>query len=347
MTPDLAIKPGDWSNYPMTVARRIARNFDPPLAGVDLAFRNTLPVSAGMSSSSALVTAMFLALADVNRLEDRPAYQAHVRSLTDLASYLGSVENGQPYGALGGDRGVGTFGGSEDHTAILCSEPRRIGHFEFCPGRRLDSLPVPAGYAFAVASSGVVAQKTGNARDRYNRASLLVAEILRMWRDTTGLGHETLRAAVHSDKQAGRRLAAIVRDGRSQAFASSDLERRLDHFLLENEMLVPAAARALAAGDVESFGRAADESQRGAADLLQNQVPETVALARMARDLGATAASAFGAGFGGSVWALVHETDASAFPDRWRAQYRSVAAQPVRARATFFLTGAGPPATTL
>jgi galactokinase len=347
LAPDLAIKAGDWSNYPMTVARRIARNFDAPLAGLDLAFRNTLPVSAGMSSSSALMTAIFLALADVNRLQDRPGYRSHVQGLIDLATYLGTVENGQAFGALAGDRGVGTFGGSEDHTAILCSEPGRIGHFEFCPGRRLESLPVPPGYVFAIATSGIVAQKTGNARDRYNHASLLVAEILRLWREGTGLGHETLRAAVHSDPDAGRRLATIVREGRSQAFTATDLERRLQHFLLENDTLVPAASRALAAGDVEGFGRTADASQRGAEDLLQNQVSETVALARMARGLGAAAASAFGAGFGGSVWALVKQSDAPSFCEQWKAQYQSVASRPVLARASFFVTAAGPPATSL
>jgi galactokinase len=345
--PDLVIRAGDWSNYPMTVARRIARNFDPPVLGIDLAFRNTLPVSAGMSSSSALMTAVFLALADVNRLEARPAYRSHVHGLTDLATYLGTVENGQAFGTLAGDRGVGTFGGSEDHTAILCSQPGRIGHFEFCPGREIESLQVPAGHVFAVATSGIVAQKTGNARDRYNRASLLVAEVLRLWREGTGLPHETLRAAVHSDAEAGRRLGTIVRKGSAGGFPPGDLERRLEHFLLENETLVPAAARALAAGDVESFGRAADASQRGAEDLLQNQVHETVALARIARELGAVAASAFGAGFGGSVWALVREADAPSFPDRWRAQYGSVASRSVLARARFFLTAAGPPATTL
>src|SRR5205814_400247 len=77
--------------------------------------------------------------------------------------------------------------------------------------------------------------------------------------------------------------------------------RRLDHFLLENETLVPAAAKALAKGDVAGFGRAADESQRAADELLGNQVPETIALARDARRLGASAASAFGAGFGDAV----------------------------------------------
>ena len=44
-------------------------------------------------------------------------------SLEELAGYLGAIENGHAYGDLAGDRGVGTFGGSEDHTAILCAVP--------------------------------------------------------------------------------------------------------------------------------------------------------------------------------------------------------------------------------
>ena len=46
-------------------------------------------------------------------------------------------------------------------------------------------------------------------------------------------------------------------------------------------------------------------SQAEAETLLGNQVPETIALARAARELGAFAVVRFGAGFGGSVWALV------------------------------------------
>ncbi len=98
------------------------------------------------------------------------------------------MENGQPYGALAGDRGVGTFGGSEDHAAITCSEAGHVGHFEFCPVRRVASLPVPAGHVFAVGASGVVAVKTGNARERYNLASTLVSELLERWRAETGRG---------------------------------------------------------------------------------------------------------------------------------------------------------------
>ncbi len=58
------------------------------------------------------------------------------------------------------------------------------------------------------------------------------------------------------------------------------------------------------------------------------------------------AASAFGAGFGGSVWALVADGSAGAFEARWRADY--AARFPARAGAAlFFPTDAGPPAARL
>ena len=59
-----------------------------------------------------------------------------------------------------------------------------------------------------------------------------------------------------------------------------------------------------------AFGDLVDRSQQLAERRLGNQVPETIELARSARELGARAASAFGAGFGGSVWALVSRADA-------------------------------------
>jgi galactokinase len=69
-----------------------------------------------------------------------------------------------------------------------------------------------------------------------------------------------------------------------------------------------------------------------------------MALARSARALGARASSAFGAGFGGSVWALVAEAESDAFTKRWAETYRRdfPAAAP---RAVFFTTRPGPAAT--
>ena len=100
---------------------------------------------------------------------------------------------------------------------------------------------------------------------------------------------------------------------------------------------MPAAIEALQSGSSRISGAISDESQRAAEQLLGNQVPETSALARLARRHGALAASAFGAGFGGSVWALVPIVDAARFTATWRTAY---AAEHSRASsaATFFST---------
>jgi galactokinase len=84
-----------------------------------------------------------------------------------------------------------------------------------------------------------------------------------------------------------------------------------------------------------------DQSQQAAEKLLGNQIPETSFLARQARKLGAVAASAFGAGFGGSVWALVPEVEAHAFRARWADAYAKEF--PVAAKASeVLITHAGP-----
>ncbi|HEU4721829.1 MAG TPA: galactokinase family protein, partial [Gemmatimonadaceae bacterium] len=72
-----------WSAYVVAVARRFARDFPQARSGVELHVSSTLPPSAGLSSSSALVVAIASALADANRLEDDERWRAAVP--TDLA----------------------------------------------------------------------------------------------------------------------------------------------------------------------------------------------------------------------------------------------------------------------
>ena len=80
---------GHWGNYPLTVARRIGANFAPPLVGANVAFASDLPVAAGISSSSALVVASFLAFSEINQLRERPEYRQAIHDAEDLAEYLG------------------------------------------------------------------------------------------------------------------------------------------------------------------------------------------------------------------------------------------------------------------
>lgn len=338
VSPDQADMP-HWRNYPATVARRLARNFgdsgDGPLRGADIALASDLPRSSGLSSSSALIIAIFSVLAEVNALDRQDAYAANIADDDALASYLGCIENGRTFGTLAGDRGVGTHGGSQDHLAIVGSVPGQLVACTFSPVRRERFLPVPEGYAFAIASSGVTASKTGQALERYNRAAASVAAMLATWRRATGREDATLFDALVSEPSALERLRALLRKAGQDALLG-----RLEQFRLETFDLIPGATVALAGGDVETFGALVDRSQRAAVHLLGNQVPETVALAAIARDAGAAAASAFGAGFGGSVWALVRAADTAAFLADWRARY--LARFPGHAvKAQFFSSGAG------
>jgi galactokinase len=338
---DLVPAAGHWSNYPMTVARRVARNFPGPLRGADAAFKSDLPPAAGMSSSSALITGMFKVLSQVNRLTEREEYRANITSDEALAAYLATIENGRSFASLAGDRGVGTFGGSEDHTAICCCRPGTLHEYAFCPVRFQQAIPLPAGYVFALGASGVLAEKTGEAMAKYNRASRLVGALLELWQADTGRRDRCLADAVHGAHDAADRLRRVA-TGRPHAdFAAAALLGRLEQFLDENERIIPAAARALAQGAMDAFGDLVDQSQHGAEEFLENQVPQTIGLARSARQCGAVAASAFGAGFGGSVWALVEAASAADFLAAWADRYRREFPAEAQ-RSHFFLSGAGP-----
>ena len=200
---------------------------------------------------------------------------------------------------------------------------------------------MPPGFCFAVAYCGVLAEKTGAAKDKYNRASQLVAALVELWQAATGRKDACLADAVRGEPDAADRLRDVVARCPHAGFDSAALLRRLEHFLGESERIISAASDALAAGQLDQFGQLVDESQSASEQLLENQVPQTIHLARSARECGAVAASAFGAGFGGSVWTLVEDSVAEPFLAEWAARYRN--AFPAEAEnAVFFLSGSGP-----
>lgn len=254
-----------WARYPRTVIRRLAANFPGAELSARIAFSSDLPQAAGMSSSSALVVAIAESLIACAGIEESEIWRQEIRSPEDRASYFGCVENGSAFGGLGGDAGVGTHGGSEDHAAIVIGRPGVLHQFAFAPLRVERVVPMPAAWTFVVATSGVEARKTGGAREAYNR-----------------LADPALMTGA-----------------------------RLEHFRAENAR-VAEAAEAFATGDIARIGELAAASQRDAERLLGNQVPETIALVAFALEHGAAAASSFGAGWGGSVWALVDEHRAAA-----------------------------------
>lgn len=332
---------GQWANYPFTVVRRIARNFPDARTGVDIEFTSDLPIAAGMSSSSALVVTVYMAIAAVNELEKKKPYRANIHTSENLAEYLGCIEGGVPFRGLAGDEGVGTLSGCEDQTAMICGQPGSLVRYSFCPVRFEDAYPIPRDQSFVIAASGVLAEKTSAALEKYNSLSRKAAAAAEAWRRASGRHDKTLGDAIaNADTASVRAAIATTRVG---GYTVDELLARFDQFHAESEVIIPAVGRALVKNDLASLGELVDESQRGAERLLGNQIPETIDLASSARDLGATAASAFGAGFGGSVWALVSDSTADEFLNVWRDRYLQRFPQHTDA-ARFFRTRAGGPA---
>lgn len=309
-----------WVNYAAVTVRRLAQNFPGIPLGTDIAIASDLPRAAGVSSSSALVVGLASALIARSGVDQRDDWRTEITCAEDLAWYLGCVENGLTYKSLAGTAGVGTHGGSQDHTAILACRADHVSHFGFMPVRRLGDTPMSPDWTFVILSSGVHADKAGSVRDRYNRAALGVRALVHIWQAETGSSEPSLAAALASAPDAERRLREALTRVDVPDFSSTDLERRLSQVAREVAR-VPLAARAFADVDTATLGELTRASQADAETLLGNQIPETITLAQLAYAHGAFAASAFGAGFGGSVWALAPTDEATTFADRWRQAY--------------------------
>ncbi len=307
-----------WHHYVEVAVRRITRNFPGAEIGCDIVLASDLPRASGMSSSSALVIAIAEALVRAAALTKQPAWKANIRTGLDAAGYYACIENGRDFAALRGDAGVGTHGGSEDHAAILEGRPGHVSAFAFVPARALGAARVPEAWRFVIAPSGVAARKTGAAREPYNRLSHGTSVLLNAW-NSEGPRMISLAAALNSSPAAADRLHTLADTAGTAEVSASWLRDRLRHFIREDARVM-AALSAFERTDARSLGELAADSQRDAELLLGNQVPATKSLAASARTLGAFAASSFGAGFGGAVWALVEAGEAEAFARQWHTR---------------------------
>ncbi len=304
-----------WRHYVEVVVRRLARNFPRAIVSGEVAFASDLPRAAGMSSSSALVVGLASTLVRVARIDQLPEWRSNIRNGLDAAGYYACLENGLSFGTLEGDAGVGTHGGSEDHAAIVAGEAGRLGAFAFVPMRPLGTVRVPDEWRFVLAPSGVASEKTGAAQGAYNRLARGVGLLLELWNSAES-PCASLGVVLESSGSAHDRLRDLVRRSAISGWPPDALEKRLEHFIREDSRVVEAMA-AFRGSDAARLGSLAEQSQADAETLLGNQVPATMALARSARERGALAASSFGAGFGGSVWALVDRDAADDFAARW------------------------------
>jgi galactokinase len=315
-----------WVNYPKTVAKRVAQNFKSrKLHGVQINFRSDLPQAAGVSSSSAFVVAIFSAISAANNLPEFEEYKRNIRDEYELGNYLGCLENGYDFGELKGNKGVGTFGGSQDQTAIICCNENTLSRFSFRPVRHEGDFSLPEDFCFVIAASGVVAEKTGAAKEKYNCLSLMSREIENKFGENLSLSEIIEKYEFEEVK------------GKLE---NQDLIERLTQFYIESYEIIPQVSELLRNDEIEKIGELIDLSHQNADKYLGNQVAETNFLQKSAREFGAVAASAFGAGFGGSVYALVKKSEAEDFMKEWRANYLQRFPQHTES-SEFFVTSAG------
>ena len=319
----LTPRQGQWANYPMTMTRRVSRNFGQSLRlqGADIAFSSSLPVGSGMSGSSALMMMTFAALATLNRLHETPPFRENIRDPVDLAVYLACAENGQGFRGLEGDSGVGTFGGSEDHAAIVNARTGLLSLFGFRPASLQEEIGWPRGWRMVVAFSGARAEKTREALEKYNLASRRAAEAVRRYNRAFGTRLETLREIADVEKGSAGADRLLRLDGKGARWPG--LADRVRQFILEDRRYIPGALRAIREKDLAGFGKLLSASHRASRRFLWNIVPEIDFLQRSAVREGAVGASGFGAGFGGSIFAVVEAGAAKSFMARWQAQYVS------------------------
>ena len=329
-----------WSTYVAAVARRVARDFPDARGGVDVAISSNLPRSAGLSSSTALTLALARAVVDATGVARDPVFERLAGTPIGFAEYVAAVETGAAWGPFAADEGVGVRGGAQDHVAIMCARPGMVGQFSYIPAREEGWAPWPADHVLAIGVSGVHAAKSGNAQASYNRAADALRWLVRQWNGLTYRNDPTLSAALASGPDAGPRIERIALAATDAPVSASYLVKRLAQFREECESIVPGIATALRERNVARVGLLVDRSQALAEAALENQVVETIHLARSARELGAAAASAFGAGFGGAVWAMVPAARAEAFVAAWRASYgRAFRARAGRSRFVLTMPG--------
>ena len=139
---------GSWVNYIKSAVLRAQLAADMPLNGMDLAAGGTIPVAAGLSSSSGIVVAVMEAVNELNCL-----------NLTDR-TFIDLCGEGEWF--------VGSRGGAGDHAAMKCGKKDSIVHLGFKPFEVGQSAAFSDRYAVIVANSMIKAKKSEGSRDKFN-----------------------------------------------------------------------------------------------------------------------------------------------------------------------------------
>ncbi|MFC1606324.1 galactokinase [Candidatus Latescibacterota bacterium] len=314
---------GNWANYVKAAIQALSSGIRGNQSGMNAMFGGAVPLSAGLSSSSALVVTSALAFLAVNGQKVEPI---------SLAEKMAE-----------GERYVGTQGGGMDQAICLLGKEGYAVKIDFFP-LRATYVPFPADYSIIVANSLVRAAKTENALMHYNRrpaeCRLAVAVINTLYchdkpiqrlgdlpevngftsildnaenfvNDTFSESSYTLTDLAGITGESENMLAEkylMTRSGQPMPVPSDGflVRQRALHVFTEAGR-VEKSRVALTSGDVESFGALMNASHESCDTLYGLSTPELNALVGIMKDHGAYGARLTGAGFGGCAVALVHD----------------------------------------
>jgi len=323
--PDLPPSPpGEWDNYCKAAIQGLNTHFKVrAFRGMDILVTSTLPIAAGLSSSSSLVVACALAYLKVLGLH----LEKDISRL-ELAELMAEAEH---Y--------VGTRGGGMDQAVILNCVTNHACKIDFFP-LRVEVAPLPEDCAIVVCDSMVKVRKSGAELAKYNAGprtcALACALVERQLKDEFGpeveidrLGDLWFGPLCLTSKEveeifsrvapkpnltlidAATRLKCTPQQVRDRWLGDLPepnggfhVQARLRHQLTEYRR-VETARDALLAGDSELFGQLMNASHESCANDFQISSPDLDALVKAARDAGALGARLTGAGFGGATVNLV------------------------------------------
>lgn len=274
-TPSIApYEAGDWGNYLKAAAQAVASRWGVH-RGIQAQVSGNIPAAAGLSSSSALLVAVTLALLRANEIE---------ASLEELMEIL---PDGEQY--------VGTRGGGMDHAISLAGQAGCAMEIHFQPFR-LRAIPIPSDWGFLAAHSTVTAEKSSAVREAYNLRRFAGQRAL------AALGASSYQSLLDSHTEAElQRMAAERLD--------DPLERLCFLHVVTEAARVGRAIAALESADAGAFGRILNEGHASLRDQLQVSCPEVDRLVDCARAAGALGARLTGAGFGGCAIVFAKRMD--------------------------------------
>ncbi|HEV8340519.1 MAG TPA: galactokinase [bacterium] len=273
-----------WGRYLQAIAGEL-RRAGVPLRGAVAVLDGDLPAGSGLSSSAALEAAIALALLGSARATvERP----------DLARLAQRAES----------EFVGVQCGIMDQLTVLLGMRGQALLID-CRSLEVRYVSIPEHLALAICDTGV---RRSLGETRYN---------------------ERRRECEAAARRLGQARAGIrtLRDLTPQDLPTIDalpdpLRRRARHVLTENARVLEAV-EALAQDDAATLGRALNASHRSLQEDFEVSTEELDAMVDAARGAGALGARLTGAGFGGSVLAMIERSRVDAFTSETAKGYRA------------------------